>query len=155
MGRWIPFVLAALLAVGLIARDHDRPLVNGDEAVYAEFARTWGGDPSATRWDGVAVHQRPPLYVALLAAAHALGGAGEAPLRAVSALAAAAAVLAAAALARRTTSDPRHAINAASTRSLSIAAPQCRKKPEPAVSTAASVPAAFAWRGSDVVRRAR
>ena len=114
MGRWIPFVLAALLAVGLIARDHDRPLVNGDEAVYAEFARTWGGDPSATRWDGVAVHQRPPLYVALLAAAHALGGAGEAPLRAVSALAAAAAVLAAAALARRTTSDPRHA-NAAGT----------------------------------------
>lgn len=114
MARWTPLLLAAALAVGVFVRDRGRPLINGDEAVYAEFARAWGQDPAATRWDGVAVHQRPPLYVAVLWVARAVGGAGEGPLRAISALAAGAAVLAAAALARRTAKgEPAPAIAAA------------------------------------------
>ena len=59
----------------LFARFLDRPFDNGDEAIYAEFAREMArsGDVLCPRWQGSPVFSRPPASVWPLAVAWKLG----------------------------------------------------------------------------------
>jgi 4-amino-4-deoxy-L-arabinose transferase-like glycosyltransferase len=93
--RLVPLAVALALAVALGLASRGGTLANGDEAVYAEMAREMreGGDWLTIRYDGHALHQRPPLYVWILAAT----GASRLPTVLFTALTA----LAVAALARR------------------------------------------------------
>jgi 4-amino-4-deoxy-L-arabinose transferase-like glycosyltransferase len=60
-----------------------RALFNGDDAIYASFAREMlaSGDPLHLRFDGEIIHQRPPLYPWLVTLALAVLGEREWALR--------------------------------------------------------------------------
>ena len=84
-----------LIVVGLILvllpfymRNLDRPLGNGDEAVYAELARGMarGGDWLTARWQERPVFNRPPASIWPLALAMKVAGTSEAVIYAVGAV---------------------------------------------------------------------
>jgi 4-amino-4-deoxy-L-arabinose transferase-like glycosyltransferase len=71
--RFVPAAIALLLAVALGIAARGGTLHNGDEAVYGQFAQEMrdSGDWVTLRYEGHPVHQRPPLYVWVLAATRA------------------------------------------------------------------------------------
>lgn len=94
---------AVAAAAFLCATSAGGSLYDGDEAVYGQFAREMreSGDWLTLRLFGHPIHQRPPGYVWLLAAATALFGETELALRLVSILSFGATVVGVFALSRR------------------------------------------------------
>lgn len=89
-------VAALVLAfLPLYLRGLDRPLGNGDEAVYAELARSMaeGGDWLTPRWQGRPVFNRPPASLWPLALTMKVAGTGEAVVHAAGAVEATAIVV--------------------------------------------------------------
>jgi 4-amino-4-deoxy-L-arabinose transferase-like glycosyltransferase len=89
-GRWHAIIVACLILafLPLYLRGYDRPLGNGDEAVYAELARGMArtGDWATPRWQGRPVFNRPPASLWPLALAMKVAGPGPAVVHAVGAV---------------------------------------------------------------------
>jgi 4-amino-4-deoxy-L-arabinose transferase-like glycosyltransferase len=95
--RWDALIVVCLILafLPLTLRGYDRPLGNGDEAVYAELARGMArtGDWATPRWQGRPVFNRPPASIWPLALAMKVAGPGPGVVHAVGAMQAMAIVL--------------------------------------------------------------